>query len=267
MSTFTPPEYPDCLTPQNWNKKKGVIAKMAGETGIGASLSHLKAVYDGTDWKIIQVDDRKPKINDFKLPEWEKMCKEAAAEGVKELAKLRKAAYETRDLAKETAVKFKKNKLIAKSSVDLCEEIATAADQLGVGCNPNSISGFIDAAYQSGRAWLDLTVKLMKDGGLGKAINNVKASLDGLDSPPDWKKQSIFSKTRQVTQILGNAVKVANAGYPLGINATQVKQLFDRLTFYGDTHDQPFEDDDVEGLASHKKQLTALLTAAERIQV
>jgi hypothetical protein len=267
MSTFIPPEYPDCLTPQNWDKKKGVIAKMAGETGIGASLTKLKKVYDDTDWKIIQVDDRKPKINDFKLPEWEKMCKEAATQGVKELEKLRKAAYETRDLAKETAAKFKKNKLIPKSSTALCEEIETAADHLGVGCNPNSISGFIDTAYKSGRAWLDLTVKLMKDGGLGKAIGTVKSSLEGLESPPDWKKANIFSKTRQVTQILGNAVKVANAGYPLGINATQVKQLFDRLTFYGDTHDQPFENEDVEGFATHKRQLTALLTAAERIQV
>ena len=267
MSTFEVPEYPNCLTPQYWDKKKGVFAKMAGETGIGVSLTKLQKVFDATDWKTIQVSDRKPKINDFKLDAWEKTCKEAAAVGVKELGKLRDAAYETRDLAKETAAKFKKNKLIPKSAVVLCEEIQTAADHLGVGCNPNSISGYVAEEYKSGRAWLDLTVKLMKDGGLDNAVKNVLDALDKTEQPADWKKNSVFSKTRQITQILGNAVKVANAGYPLGINATQVTQLFEKLAFYGDKTDQPFDNDDTEGLATHKKQLGLLVSVAARIKV
>ena len=58
------------------------------------------------------------------------MCKEAATDGVKELGKLRTAAYETHDLADITATKFRKNKLIPKESTALCEEIKKAADQL-----------------------------------------------------------------------------------------------------------------------------------------
>ena len=41
MSLFSPPAYPACLAPQYWDRKKGVIAKLAGETGIGVSLTKL----------------------------------------------------------------------------------------------------------------------------------------------------------------------------------------------------------------------------------
>lgn len=267
MSTFTTPIYPACLAPQYWDKKKGVFAKMAGETGVGVSLTKLKKTFESTDWKIIQIDDRVPKINVFQLPEWEKMCKEAAADGIKELGKLRLAAYETRDLAKLTAGKFRKNKLIPKESTALCEEIETAADRLGVSSNPNSVSGFVATAYKQGRAWLDLTVKLLEGGGLKKAIKADQDAVDGLKAPEDWKKAGIFTKTRNITQILGNAVKVANAGYPLGLDGTQCKKLVDQLAYYGNTTDQPFKDGDVKGLDEHKKKLGALLSIAERIKV
>jgi hypothetical protein len=46
---------PKNLTLADWNAKKGIIAKMAGETGIGAELTKLK-----TEWAKIPWDERDP---------------------------------------------------------------------------------------------------------------------------------------------------------------------------------------------------------------
>ena len=265
MSTFTTPVYSLILTPDNWNKKKGTIAKMAGETGIGASLTKLKKVYDNTNWDLIKVDDRKPKIDDFKLPAWDKLCKEAAALAIKDLAALRKAAYETRDLAKTIGDKFKKNPLIPKDSTKLCVDIATAADSLGVGCNPNSISGYITQAQKAGRAWLDITVKLVEDGTMKKNANIVKAALKGLKKPADWHGEGIKTKCRNVTQILGNAAKAVNAGYPLKISTSDCKKLFTDLVLYADKSEQPFKDDDANGFEDHRKKLSELMDKVIKI--
>jgi len=48
-------DIPKILTLTNWNAKKGVIAKMAGETGIGAALTKLK-----TEWAKIPWDELDP---------------------------------------------------------------------------------------------------------------------------------------------------------------------------------------------------------------
>ena len=102
---------------------------------------------------------------------------------------------------------------------------------------------------------------------MAKIVKIAQTATDGLKAPEDWKKENIFTKTRNITQILGNAVKVANAGYPLGINATQCKQLLDRLAYYGNDTAQPFDDGDVKGFEEHKKKLSALLTVAGKIKV
>ena len=43
-------QLPVILTEANWNKNKGVIAKMHGETGIGAALRDIKVAWDKVDW-------------------------------------------------------------------------------------------------------------------------------------------------------------------------------------------------------------------------
>lgn len=265
MSNFVKPEYPTILTAENWNRKKGVIAKMAGETGIGASLTKLKKVFDDTDWKVIQVDDRKPNPSDFRLDAWEKMCKEAATQAVSEVGKVRIAAYETRDLAKKVAEKFAKSPVIPKDITKLCNEISTAADHLGVACNPNSVGGYIAEVYKSGRMWVDATAKMVIDGTLKNCIANAQKSLKSLKAPEDWKGNDMKSKARAVTQIVGNAVKVVNAGYPLNVSTAECKKIFDGLTLYANNTEQPFKDGDVSEFEKHRKVLGEWLEKADKL--
>jgi len=44
---------PKILTPADWNSKKGVIAKMTTETGIGAALTKLGTAWGHVNWKAV----------------------------------------------------------------------------------------------------------------------------------------------------------------------------------------------------------------------
>lgn len=49
------PAYPKKLLKSEWDKNKGIIAKMRhGETGVGAAMEKLKAVYDAVGWVKLQ---------------------------------------------------------------------------------------------------------------------------------------------------------------------------------------------------------------------
>src|SRR5260221_5633672 len=43
------------LTETEWNKNKGAIAKLAGETGIGALMKQVKKDYDAVHWGFFDV--------------------------------------------------------------------------------------------------------------------------------------------------------------------------------------------------------------------
>lgn len=52
--TFKALPYPDILTNSNWQKNKSMIAKMAGETGIGDLMKTAEAGYKGRCLKQVQ---------------------------------------------------------------------------------------------------------------------------------------------------------------------------------------------------------------------
>ena len=45
-----PPPIPPILTRTNWNKEKGVFAKMAGKTGIGEAMDAVATAYGQVTW-------------------------------------------------------------------------------------------------------------------------------------------------------------------------------------------------------------------------
>ena len=53
---FDKPEYSDVLTRKNWDKNRGVLAKMAGFTGIGDGLAKLEGLYNKIDWTIFDLE-------------------------------------------------------------------------------------------------------------------------------------------------------------------------------------------------------------------
>ncbi|MGH7042784.1 MAG: hypothetical protein ACREFY_11705 [Acetobacteraceae bacterium] len=62
---FERPDYPKILTKANWDKKKSLLAKAAGETGVGAAMDTAQAAYDAVDWDKLKGCNDPPSANSF----------------------------------------------------------------------------------------------------------------------------------------------------------------------------------------------------------
>jgi len=136
-------DYPVILTNADWQKKKGTIAKIAGETGLGALMKKCEAEHkkqdflnkflanNNVDWRTIPADKTREEFVNELEPQLFKKFKTAAEP-------MRKLLVEIRDTAKKTAVAWKKKPLIPAASVKHVEAIAKAADYLYIAMKDNS---------------------------------------------------------------------------------------------------------------------------------
>jgi hypothetical protein len=191
--------YPPVLEAAQWDKKKGVIAKMTVETGIGKALTELKTLYNNVNLEKLtaggygkltsneQVDIAHEHANDHY---------KAHVPPVQ--AKLKLVAK----LADDTVVKFKKNKLIPKASIDYVLQIAAACHKMD--------TDFNDRVEE--QATFDTYKAALKRGldGQRKTIvtdlHNLEAAVKAcLEQPTaaNWVKL-VRQRNRQVGNTLGN---------------------------------------------------------------
>lgn len=119
------PALPDTLKKANWDKQKGIVAKLVkGETGIGGALDGLLAVYDQVPWE--KVDDAA--IARAKGPEdLKKFFEGGKVVLAGQIEVFRKKSFEVGNLAKKVAEDFKKNKLVPKSSTEYLLKMSDGA--------------------------------------------------------------------------------------------------------------------------------------------
>src|SRR5437867_4167908 len=91
-------DYPTILTPGDWNRKKGVFAKMAGKTGVGEALTGLFADFKDLNQKRFTPEGY-GKISSLK--EWENAKKKAADFFNTQVAKLQGGTSYIRSLPDE----------------------------------------------------------------------------------------------------------------------------------------------------------------------
>lgn len=254
---YTRPAYPAVLTKANWDKKKGTIAKMAGATGVGAALDALKKAYDAVAWDKFEISKNRPSQSEFSLAKMEQMKKAALAEMGGAGAKLRAAAFAARDAAKAAAPDLKKNPL-TKATGALCDEIAKAADFMGVGANANSLSGYIEKDIAEARQAYDFTVEQIRKGIPGKvaALANALKAM-GEPSAESWKAQALMTRCRDLNQLIGNVPKLVAAGYDLGVDAGKAKTFFEDMRPFA-SKDVPFKEGDEAAAKKAKADVTAL---------
>jgi hypothetical protein len=120
-------ELPKILRVTDWNAKKGVIAKMAGETGIGAELKKLQDVYDKTPWDVLDPDaavNATKKRGSSALVD--QLFPAAKAQSGK-VEVLRKQLFAFADFADKVEAKFQKSKVIPSSSTKHVKTMAAEA--------------------------------------------------------------------------------------------------------------------------------------------
>src|SRR5258708_2127467 len=121
------PKIPPILTETEWNKNKGAMAKLAGETGIGALMTQVKKDYDAVHWGFFDVHRVLPtRVS----PEVDKHALETAKAEYQHAAPLLKALTELENKANSTRTKFAANKLLPKASTEYVGKIGVAAKLL-----------------------------------------------------------------------------------------------------------------------------------------
>jgi hypothetical protein len=259
---FERPDYPAVLTKTNWDKNKGVVAKMAGATGVGDALSKLEAAYKAVDWKKFEIASNKP--NPFSLPKLEAMKKAAIAEMNGNGAKLRATAFAARDAAKKASGDLKKNPLTKNAGV-ICDQIEKAADFMGVGANSNSLGGYIQKDMDEAKNAFDHTAKAIKTKipSTVTALKNAIKAAGNPTNPKAWKAAAMMTKCRDLNQLIGNVPKLTEMGYDLGMDTAKAKAYFEDMKVYA-SKECPFEDNKPDDA---KKALAAVAALAQRAAV
>ncbi|HVS73072.1 MAG TPA: hypothetical protein VHQ47_17590 [Phycisphaerae bacterium] len=119
------PALPDALKKANWDKQKGIVAKLVQkETGIGASLEGLTSAYNAVPWdKLDEAALAHAKTGE----DMKKIFAAGRAVLTKEIKTAREKSLEVGRLAKKWADDFKKNKLIPKSTLTYLDTMSNRA--------------------------------------------------------------------------------------------------------------------------------------------
>jgi len=139
-----PPAIPQILTDKDWQKNKGLVAKIVGKTGIGDAMKKMAQAYAAVDWKLMDIAVSSPQGKAKTRESLQKTFDNAVAEFKSKVeGKLRKEIIAVREAAKKTAAEWEKNKAIPKKSTDHVKEVSKAADFFMVACNANSVGSAI----------------------------------------------------------------------------------------------------------------------------
>jgi hypothetical protein len=238
--------YPPILTAKNWDKAKGVIAKVsAGKTGIGEACTKLQAAYQKVHWADFDLPEVTEKTlgtwggdnsGNFTHANWTKLLNAILAKADSQFAPVVTQAFALRDLCQKTAKEFQKSKTIPSSATRHVLEMAKVADQFGVALNKNTIRGKLDQANKTflqsistmynGRApWLAAVAK-------NKNLVDQLRDLNDKDQLTASEFNSrVYGGCRPLTQNLGNHLKAADRGF---IKADpKVRAVYADLARYG----------------------------------
>lgn len=137
---YEAPPYSKTLTEKDWQKKKGAIAKIAGNTGIGGQLKLAKSQYDAVNWRIFRLAESTPGIGVSRtLEDIETGYSNALKQGPA-LKKLYKTLRSIEVDAQKLAAAWGKKKTIPKKSIQHAELVSTEAKKLSYAVAPATIT-------------------------------------------------------------------------------------------------------------------------------
>jgi hypothetical protein len=124
--TAPDPTWPAILTNQDWQKKKGTIAKVAGKTGIGEQMTKAQKAFAKINWKAFDAREISPQDRDV-----DKIMK--AKQNAMQLYKTtvepaRNELKKLRDMSKKLSDEWKKKTAIPSSATKHALEVAKSAD-------------------------------------------------------------------------------------------------------------------------------------------
>jgi hypothetical protein len=242
-------DYPAALLATNWDKNKGTVAKIAGETGIGDALKKLKAQHASIDWGLLTANGYGKLHN---LAEVDDAEKKAKAYFQAKIVPYQSAARSVRDLANGVAKKFAANKLIPKSSTAYVSSIAQAADIVAVACKSMDEEAKSFDVYRGKlQQQIDGQQRLIRPN-IAKLKSGLAACLK------DPTKDSWNKNAKQQCRSINNGVQV-NPEWKKQFGAVWVK--YDGETFFNKLKDEDKLDEKTK-----KKQADDIVAMCKEIQ-
>jgi DNA repair exonuclease SbcCD ATPase subunit len=208
------PVWPAILTNADWQKKKGVIAKIAGKTGVGEAMTSAEKAFKKIDWNKMDARNILPINRD---PDKIKAAKAEAIKVYKTVIEpARKELKSLQAVVTKRADEWKKNKAIPASTVQHLQKIAKEADTLSLTLAGNS--GGMTARLKSFDDMYAVKMKNQHDEiqKLDETIANLEAALRDAAKTPTKKyweegkgdKKSAHQRCRSMCNAIRNIAKL-----------------------------------------------------------
>lgn len=170
MSVIAPIDYPAILTNRDWQKRKGLLAKAGGETGVGAQMDKIQQAFKAVDWTKFYAKTVCTKQNGVVLPSHvAARLKEVASEYGGKVEPLRKEVDKLGKLAGDTAADWKKSKAIPAASAKHAQAVADAASMFHMALKSNGVYfSQVAADFEAERVRLQRNVDIAAQGIKGK---------------------------------------------------------------------------------------------------
>jgi len=176
---FVRPQYPAILTHAEWGRRKGLMAKFAGRTGVGVTMEKCERLYGAVDWEALELS-RGMALRDFTQSEWRDRLDKAKRETTGRLRSFVEALYELRDVARRTGDSFARNPLISRASAEQARAVGSAAAELGVALGASTITRTLQDDFQLFLSKLELEADRVP-ADLRAALDRTPAALDEVE--------------------------------------------------------------------------------------
>lgn len=244
---FPTPEIPKILTKNNWDKKKGVIAKMHGRTGIGEQMVAFVTAFGKVDWDALNLFKLRMDWKTVTVAEWEKRTKAAKDEMNGSLDKVCDELRDLADLARKVQVDFKKSKTIPSGDAKHVGNIADEADAFADSLEADTVEDIIDKMHDEfyehiQTMLLDDFVKGLKLG--VKKHENTLATARNTPTQTTLENACGNEMCRDLTTGLGNIAKAHDKGFNMK-NGAAAQTLYDKLAPYANMEVQATDREEV----------------------
>ncbi|HUO09729.1 MAG TPA: hypothetical protein VM008_15585 [Phycisphaerae bacterium] len=209
------PEIPKILTDADWQKEKGIVAKLSkGETGLGALMKKLDEEYKKVTWDKFDAFRALPYNNMRSIEAVDKAFNDAKAEYPK-VESVRKAAFALRDRANAVAAEWGKSKIIPSSSVKHVVEIGKTCETFALSCKSMDMKSF-EQMKQEIRANEAKAREMVKTW-----ANSIRTGASAVNSDPNIKtyNDKLYQKVRGMGTAVSNIPELKVKWSPIWGNA------------------------------------------------
>lgn len=251
---FVAPPLAEALTSEHWARNRGRLAKTR-RTGMGQALRELETLYAAVPWDQLSLTSPKP----FSLAEWERRY-EAAKAACLEAGRF----YGQADHVRRLALEIRNSWRTLDAEKVLCDGIVSRIDELTASSFRNVTEATLTARYETAIAARRQTLNSLHTK-VPSLVDRCLAALRTVASEEDWTGAGMLTLCRNITQIIGNAQSLADAGFDVRVDIPRCADFFRRLTPYANKSAPRAIDG--RGFEFHHRTLMDILLEMERAPI